>query len=660
MNDKGEGGESGSKFQFLQANRDLESNWAVDLAKKLEDYLLKICSGEITSEEDGNLSINFAEAALLIQGSIQVYSRKVEYLYSLVLHALEFMSQKRQDLEVNNSCQQSEREALAFGDVDNEEFLGLDEVPVEAKNCLDDGSDEENTANHFMKAPANMLVMEGDCLDSGGDAGELDSYLLATNNLYEDFVLLDPSDAGAVYDFIQGSGNAGKNTGVGGSSVRLRTHRSSMQSPFRRSGGSLHKSGNGKRPEDNAKQTLGINIDFETDNDNFCSERQRDDFSEGNVHHEREPDGEYAEARDDSDDEEDDPWKPLNPHECGNLKIKSFKKGKIRNRRISSIWQNGITLQFPPAKLDGPKCPEFGDMLKFRPEDLEEPLNCQSFSLYEKLRNSLLVGQSRTGADSNGFEGGNENMCENDLPEFEHDDVGFQDHAYMDDEVPLPSEKQNEDNFDTNEAFEPEEPCSQASLEDLCRSHLDALLANIAETEKQTELAARVLTWKQGIEQAMEEQDSHPPFDIHEYGERVLEKLSLDSDSSAVMSFTDVVLGQADYDVARTFSAVLQLVNNRKVDVKRGDSDGACVCYTAEHPFSVQLLGPGKEGVVEMSSAKRRLKKLPSVSLLLSTSPGKSSKQPNRSISVKLGKGSSIRCTPEGKRRRRSCMVEPG
>lgn len=36
-------------------------------------------------------------AALLLQGSIQVYSRKVEYLYTLVVHALEFISQKRFD-----------------------------------------------------------------------------------------------------------------------------------------------------------------------------------------------------------------------------------------------------------------------------------------------------------------------------------------------------------------------------------------------------------------------------------------------------------------------------------------------------------------------------------------------------------------------------------
>lgn len=34
-------------------------------------------------------------AALLLQGSVQVYSKKVEYLYSLVLHALDFISKKR-------------------------------------------------------------------------------------------------------------------------------------------------------------------------------------------------------------------------------------------------------------------------------------------------------------------------------------------------------------------------------------------------------------------------------------------------------------------------------------------------------------------------------------------------------------------------------------
>lgn len=124
-------------FHTLQPIRDSQANFEVDLAKKLEEYLLKICSGEELPENEDHQrllhSVNFAEgfdssspslirvysvwllfvsnrflwlsndgwtlcwqtAALLIQGSIQVYSRKVEYLYTLVVHALEFISQKR-------------------------------------------------------------------------------------------------------------------------------------------------------------------------------------------------------------------------------------------------------------------------------------------------------------------------------------------------------------------------------------------------------------------------------------------------------------------------------------------------------------------------------------------------------------------------------------
>lgn len=61
------GGEFG-KVHRVQPERDLEANWEVDLAKKLEDYLLKICSGEITGSQsdDGYSSVNFAEGSSLI------------------------------------------------------------------------------------------------------------------------------------------------------------------------------------------------------------------------------------------------------------------------------------------------------------------------------------------------------------------------------------------------------------------------------------------------------------------------------------------------------------------------------------------------------------------------------------------------------------------
>ena len=61
-------------------------------------------------------------------------------------------------------------------------------------------------------------------------------------------------------------------------------------------------------------------------------------------------------------------------------------------------------------------------------------------------------------------------------------------------------------------------------------------------------------------------QDSQPPFDIHVYGERVLDKLSscqdTGTDSSVVeASFTHIVQGLEKHEVARTFAALLQLVN---------------------------------------------------------------------------------------------------
>ena len=42
------------------------------------------------------------------------------------------------------------------------------------------------------------------------------------------------------------------------------------------------------------------------------------------------------------------------------------------------------------------------------------------------------------------------------------------------------------------------------------------------------------------------------------YGERILDKLSLEADNENVMS--DFVMGQENYDLARTFSTLLQLV----------------------------------------------------------------------------------------------------
>ena len=98
-----------SKYtQLLQPIRDLTKNWDVDVASQLEEYLLEVIY-KIDEKrfifvqleqisigfEGSNNKMNFAEAALVIQGSACVYSRKVEYLYALVYQALELMASKK-------------------------------------------------------------------------------------------------------------------------------------------------------------------------------------------------------------------------------------------------------------------------------------------------------------------------------------------------------------------------------------------------------------------------------------------------------------------------------------------------------------------------------------------------------------------------------------
>ncbi|KAF2354588.1 Condensin-2 complex subunit H2 C-terminal [Trinorchestia longiramus] len=79
---------------FLNPIRDLTKNWEVDIAKYLEEYLEELAEVQITFD-GGETMMNFAEAAMLIQGSATVYSKKVEFLWQMVLQMLELLSSKR-------------------------------------------------------------------------------------------------------------------------------------------------------------------------------------------------------------------------------------------------------------------------------------------------------------------------------------------------------------------------------------------------------------------------------------------------------------------------------------------------------------------------------------------------------------------------------------
>jgi hypothetical protein len=84
-------------------------------------------------------------------------------------------------------------------------------------------------------------------------------------------------------------------------------------------------------------------------------------------------------------------------------------------------------------------------------------------------------------------------------------------------------------------------------------------------------------------------------------------------------------------------------VNNGEVDLERSQANGESFCYSAVNPFNVRLLGHKKdqEGR-QFQMSKKRVK------------------SPIRKRGTRPGKnGGTSRCTPEGKKRRRSRLVEP-
>lgn len=161
------------------------------------------------------------------------------------------------------------------------------------------------------------------------------------------------------------------------------------------------------------------------------------------------------------------------------------------------------------------------------------------------------------------------------------------------------------------------------SYEDLCRQHIESMIAAAAAQEVQTELAQRVSTWRTKIDPVLKAEETRHCFDIQEYGERIIDKLAdlqvwnaesmhvqglvlmgksssllhdlsaMDhafvskclplmlqikspekeapepkkADTSKVYDFKEVASTMEKFEVSRLFAAMLQLINNRQVGI---------------------------------------------------------------------------------------------
>ncbi|XP_049594446.1 condensin-2 complex subunit H2 isoform X1 [Syngnathus scovelli] len=118
----------GRYAHLLQPIRELIKNWDMDLAAELNDYLEELDDMCITLDE-GETQLNFAEAALLIQGSACIYSKKVEMLHNLVFQTLDYIRDRKNKQSKEAVGRDDVGTAVGHGhndDSDDDDFCELD------------------------------------------------------------------------------------------------------------------------------------------------------------------------------------------------------------------------------------------------------------------------------------------------------------------------------------------------------------------------------------------------------------------------------------------------------------------------------------------------------------------------------------------------------
>lgn len=137
---------------------------------------------------------------------------------------------------------------------------------------------------------------------------------------------MDPCDAQGIDSFLQKNVLSKEQTSTyQGTSGRPNTNENVSQTPIGRSLGSI-KASLRKSQKFNVIETSEDDHVFDTDGVNEFSETHSDRNHLKDKYNGEETLFGNEDGQDDAD-EDEDPWKTLNPHEPGNLKVKPFKKG---------------------------------------------------------------------------------------------------------------------------------------------------------------------------------------------------------------------------------------------------------------------------------------------------------------------------------------------
>ncbi|KAJ6651532.1 hypothetical protein lerEdw1_020867 [Lerista edwardsae] len=575
-----------SRFMhFLQPIRDLAKNWEVDVAAQLGEYLEELDQICI-SFDGGKTTMNFIEAALLIQGSACIYSKKVESLYSLVYQALDFISNKRREKQPA-SVGQDGMDADASAGPEEEEFLSLDDIQDTSRANMDLRDDHRHSVVAIVPLTPMALVppeevekkdnplfsRKGEILASRKDFRMNTCTPHANGAFMLELAGLSPTQCQPARNCEWDHGNSVGAPNLAPAAGSTPMEGSMCEMPVV----ALNFSGDGGAADpacddDNCDYLLpGVpneDMDVSAAGVEHVAHQMSAPQRKGYMLREKPP----AQDANAHIKEVLDPWRSLDPFSSSDEK--PLKKGRPftvprgldnlpgtkRKRRLSGKLQE-FTKWFSAMEHNGAgnrsskrKGPSFVDLEFLYWKQVKERLAAQR-KLQRRMQGPLFTQP---------FEEPDpvEDEREDDgLDNADNDNGGADDFLEHEDIPPLEAPEEVPEGM-----MDPGEVPSSLSYEELVRRNVELFIAHSEKYARETVLSRRIQDWEEMMGPQLEEQEARAAFDIHSYGDRLVSSLGRVGEWH---SFASLVAGQPAFEVCRCMLASLQLANDYTVEISQ-------------------------------------------------------------------------------------------
>ena len=555
----------------------------MDIAGELGDYLNDLEEINFTFD-GGNTNLNFAEAALLIQGSACIYSKKVEYLHALVFQALDFVADKKRQedavangLTVDDDDGQDEATFLALDDcldeaepsaidLDDADFFkslagGADaDVDLDVSMDIVDAANQDAVASKQQNSNATPTINLAHSallqMIQGKDCGDGVEYKMSSCSVHPSGALvLDAADVNSL-DSRLTYYDRSDSAGAGAVDAAAAWLTEANRSPSSAEGGTLDDNDAVPLPMDDDNHFGGGGF-VDDDSGTFAQEAAAGPSAPVLTSTQQQADG--ADGDDEEEEEDFDPYAPLDMHDPNGLPLRPYKKGRPGGAKALQKKKDAAaaaaTAVSMTATVDGSSSADDVESMVLSllsaaaagagagaaTNKAEFAYALQSLECSRRALRQKTKGGKKTVTATGDLLGLGASAAATAAGDGEYDDEGDDDGwagagGFDDDDAGEYDDFEGEENQNAEggglaglvgtAAATAAGEAGELTYEELCQAHINKFLAAAAAAEVQSELTTRVQTWKSRVDPSIAEQDAREQFDIHVYGSRVINRLA--------------------------------------------------------------------------------------------------------------------------------------